>query len=390
MIGGTRRTAGGGAPGMRRGRRLRCGLAMLALAGLAGAAGAAPQAQQSVGLTELDADGLPVTLVYPTEAPAQTHSFGPFEIEAAKDAPVRPGRYRLVVMSHGTGGSSRADHALAAHLARAGFVVAQPLHRGDNYRDSSGAGPESWRRRPGEVSAVIDAMAGMARWAEVLDLERVGVHGMSAGGVTALALAGAQWRMLELIRHCNEHAGSDATFCFQGAEDAGQREARRARFERVRGVPDEMLPAELKNWHGGRTPAGPESDPRPDSRIAAVTLAVPVAAIFSAESLGRIDIPVGVVSAGADEVLLPRFHSDHVLRHCARCRSLLELGNAAHFDLLWPWPEEIAHEVARQFLRGGMPSPDFDPAGRERAHERIGAFLLEQLGPPDRGGEALE
>ena len=37
--------------------------------------------------------------------------------------------------------------------------------------------------------------------------------------------------------------------------------------------------------HGGRTPTPQAPDPRPDARIAAVTLAVPVSAIFTPESL---------------------------------------------------------------------------------------------------------
>ena len=41
----------------------------------------------------------------------------------------------------------------------AGFVVAVPLHRGDNFGDMSEIGPPSWRRRPAEVSRAIDALA---------------------------------------------------------------------------------------------------------------------------------------------------------------------------------------------------------------------------------------
>ena len=98
-------------------------------------------------------------------------------------------------MSHGTGGSPLTDHALAATLARAGFVVAQPTHAGDNARDSRGAAPVSWQRRPDELRRVVDALGANPQWQSRLRLDRVGVHGMSAGGVSALALAGAQWRL---------------------------------------------------------------------------------------------------------------------------------------------------------------------------------------------------
>ena len=47
---------------------------------------------------------------------------------------------------------------LAATLARAGFVVAQPLHQGDNHQDTTLAGPDSWQRRPAEITRTLDAL----------------------------------------------------------------------------------------------------------------------------------------------------------------------------------------------------------------------------------------
>jgi hypothetical protein len=51
------------------------------------------------------------------------------------------------------------DRDLARRLVQAGFVVAIPLHKGDNHRDNGAPGPQSWERRPAEVSAAIDAVA---------------------------------------------------------------------------------------------------------------------------------------------------------------------------------------------------------------------------------------
>jgi predicted dienelactone hydrolase len=337
------------------------------------------RAAAQVGLMQWQPQALarPVTLVYPTETTTRTTSFGPFTLQVAMNAAPTPGRHRLVVMSHGTAGSPLPEHALAARLARAGFVVAQLFHDGDNHLDQRLAGPESFRLRPIEAVRLIDALAADATWADHLDLSRIGVHGMSAGGITALTLAGAQWRTLNLVRHCQAHPQDDEAFCFQGARTAEKRAERQARFDRARFWPEFVLPAELKTWHGGRTEA---LDPRPDSRIASVTAAVPVGAIFSAESLQRIRIPVGLVSARLDSVLVPRFHSGHVLQHCKTCESLADLP-AGHFDVLWPWPEEIAKAVALQQWRGGAPTPGFDAALRDQAHDRIVAFHQRHLLP---------
>lgn len=260
-------------------------------------------------------------------------------------------------------------------------MVAQHLHEGDNFRDQRLAGPEAFRRRPGEVIQVIDALARDPLWSPRLALDKVGVHGMSAGGVTGIALAGGQWRLLNLIRHCNHNAQADESFCFQGAKDGAARAERQANYDKARHVPELFLPSELKALHGGRTPSADQPDPRPDPRVAAVSLAVPLAVIFSPESLARIRIPVGVVSAQRDEVLVPGFHSEHLLRHCTRCTRLADLSGAGHFDLLWPWPESVAREVGAQQVRGGLPVPGFDGRLRDAAHDRIVAFHRQHLLP---------
>ena len=75
---------------------------------------------------------------------------------------------------------------LARALVDAGFVVAMPEHRGDNYKDPS-------RRRPGELEAAAGRSLARhrrdrprtPRFAPLLSLDHVGMYGMSAGGHTA-------------------------------------------------------------------------------------------------------------------------------------------------------------------------------------------------------------
>ena len=338
-------------------------------------------AQAQIGMRELRLGSVLVTLVYPSDATARPLSRGPFSISVAPDAPATDQLHRLIVISHGGGGSAIADHDLAAALARAGFVVAQPQHKGDNYLDTSDAGPVSFQRRPREVIEVIDALGKDSYWSARLDLRKVGVHGMSAGGVTGLSLAGGQWRMLNLIRHCGEHPLEDEGFCFAGTKNNSQlRTARSAQFKSTKGVAEEHLPNELKVLHGGRTPNADQGDPRPDLRIASLTLAVPVAAIFSSDSLARVQIPVGVVSAHQDMVLLPVYHSDYVLKHVKNSTELMRLP-AGHFDVLGPWPPSVADAVAGEQVRGGLPTPGFNPELRKTMQQYIVAFHRKNLLP---------
>lgn len=332
------------------------------------------------GLREIESKGMPIRVLYPTAQSNSQQVLGPFEIEAAPDATPLPGQRRLVVLSHGTGGSALSDHAVAATLVRAGFVVAQPLHRGDNFRDYSQAGPASWQTRPGDVSESIDAVRDDKVLGPLLRTDRVGVHGMSAGGVTGLALAGAQWRMLDVVHHCAQHLDDDIGFCLNGlAQRPAQQWLRRGQYALARLTPDRFLPAAMHIPHGGREPA---DDPRPDPRVAAVSLLVPVGAIFTPDSLARIRVPVGITVAEADGVLLPSLHSQHLLRHCSSCRVLSSHAGSGHFDWLSPWPVEIARSVAAAQMRGGLPNPAFTDAQRQAGFDRIADFFVQQLNTP--------
>src|SRR5258706_3804830 len=136
-------------------------------------------AQASVGVSEIagkDGSG-PVTIFYSSSSEAQPLKRGPFTLNfASQGAPVR-GNGRLIVISHGSGGSPWVHSDLAGALVEAGFVVAMPEHQGDNFKDPGTPGPASWRRRPAEVSRAIDAAGRHARFAPLLRLDQVGMYG---------------------------------------------------------------------------------------------------------------------------------------------------------------------------------------------------------------------
>ena len=350
-------------------------------ASLLGALNIATHAQAQVGMREITSKGMPITLVYPTPAKAQAIRLGPFEVDLALGGELTPGKHGLVVLSHGTGGSPLADHTLAATLARAGFVVAQPLHRGDNHRDANAAGPESWQTRPKEITEAIEAVAADPLWQGRIDTQRVGVHGMSAGGISALSLAGGQWNMRSLIDHCNAHLDADIGFCLNGlGQDRLQVVKRRAQFALGGLTPNFMQPAYLSELHGGLA-KGSSSERRPDTRIAAATVLVPVVAPFTAESLQSINIPVGVVSAGQDQALAPQFHSDYLLSQCTRCERLAHVPASGHFDWLAPWPDAIAQQVGALQMRGGYPTVGFSAAQRQNGFDAIATFFQHHLAP---------
>src|SRR4051812_18105356 len=65
---------------------------------------------------------------YPTASEGPPTQLGPYQVAATAGAPVAPGRFALVVLSHGHGGTRLGHHDLAAALASHGFVVASVDH----------------------------------------------------------------------------------------------------------------------------------------------------------------------------------------------------------------------------------------------------------------------
>lgn len=290
-------------------------------------------------------DDGPVTVYYPTAAAEQPVRQGWQTQPLAPDAPAQAGNGRLVVISHGSGGAPWVHGDLARALVAAGFVVAFPQHQGDHWRDTRWRGPQSWARRPAEVSRAIDAVARDADLAPLLRLDQVGMYGMSAGGHTALSLAGGRWSPARFAQHCQAHLAEDFQTCVGLATSL------------TGGWADG-----LKQWVARRVLAWTFTDDQwqthDDPRIAAVAAAVPLAADFDQASLASPRVPLALLTAGQDRWLVPRFHADVVLQACRRCERLADLTSAGHGAYLSPFPPGLSG------LEGEMLN---DPPGFDRS-----------------------
>ncbi|WP_334187306.1 alpha/beta hydrolase family protein [Noviherbaspirillum sp.] len=322
-------------------------------------------AHSSVGVMEIegkDGDG-PVTLFYPTSSDAASIQRGPFTLQLATDGMPVQGNGRLIVISHGSGGSPWPYTDLARALVEKGFVVAMPEHRGDNDKDASTPGPESWKRRPAEVSRAIDATGRDPRFGRLLRLDKVGMYGMSAGGHTALTLAGGRWSPSQLRRHCEAHLSEDFNGCvglatrLTGGMLDGLKKA--ISLSVIRQKLDDTA------WYT-------YSDPR----ITAVVAGVPFASDFDMASLAVPRTALGIVTAGGDKWLRPQFHSTPVLRACTRCELVAELANGGHGALLSPLPE--ASGLLRELLAD---PPGFDRAILPAIDQKIVLFFERHLLP---------
>ena len=306
----------------------------------------------------------PVTVFYPSDAPGSPVTRGPFTLDVAWQGAPRVGNRRLVVISHGSGGAPWPFADLARTLVHTGFVVAVPEHEGDNYHDQHLVGPESWKRRPGEVIAAIDALKADARLGPLLDVDRVGVYGTSAGGLTALTLAGARWSPVNFMRHCLAHMREDFPACV-------------GLITSLRGNVLDPVKLTLARWvHRWRfndeTLYG-----LTDPRITVVIASVPMAAPIDIATMARPRATVGLIEAEQDRWLAPRFHIDAVRAVCAPCEVLADMKTAGHGSLFSPWPASLARSLTPLLVD----PPGFDREELPAVYRAIAAFLSRDLVP---------
>ena len=192
-------------------RRALIAIAVLACALAGTAVLTAQRTERPVGFQiarATDTDGRPfaVGVWYPTEArPWPTTLMGPVLMNVARDASVSGRDLPLVVISHGNGGGAPSHADLALALADAGYVVAAPVHTGDNHADQSAVGSVSFfSGRTRQLHATVDYMLGNWQGHDRIDPERIGAFGFSAGGFTVLTAVGAQPDLRIVAKHCAE------------------------------------------------------------------------------------------------------------------------------------------------------------------------------------------
>lgn len=222
-------------------------------------------------------DGKPfaIGVWYPTTARAwPTTPAGLSLMKVASGAPVAGQALPLIVLSHGSGAGMASHADLALALASAGYVVAAPMHTGDNFADQSAVGQPGWlSRRHAELRATLDHL--LTRWAAraQLDPGRVGAYGFSAGGFTVLTAAGAMPELRRIATHC---AASPEFAC-------------------------ELLAHTRSPLLDAQSPAKVEPMPA-DARLKAIAIAAPgLAFAFAPEGMGSVAVPVQWWSGERDD-----------------------------------------------------------------------------------------
>jgi predicted dienelactone hydrolase len=253
------------------------------------------QAQFSAGfqlkqLATGPSENIEIAIWYPSNQPEASLTRGPFIMSVSNISEPIQKKHPLVMLSHGTGGMNLTHHEIAAATARTGFIVVALTHPRDNYRDRSMVGKlDYFTERPRQVSRTLDAFLSDAKWASLIDMNRIAFIGHSAGGFTGLALLGATPAIANSVKHCGVNFDEDIWFCQQfGSKEKAIESA--------------------KNLHAVPTIAASK-----DSRFKAAILISPVGIFSEPAALSSLTTPTLVYVALRDSVLTPKFHAQAVV-----------------------------------------------------------------------------
>ena len=272
---------------------------------------------------------MPGYVFYPSAQAKGTTKVGPYDVNAALDAPPIPGAKPLVVISHGNGGSDLGHNDLATYLASHGFVVATLEHPKDNFHDTSGVGHSLVLvGRPIQVKATISALLDDPQWKNLIDAHRIGVAGFSAGGYTSLLLVGAVPRFARFIDYCHRYPNDDAI-----CHDANKITAE----ARSQGLTLDQWVAKIQ---GDLTRWGDTADPR----VKAAFAMAPLSLIFDQDGIAKIDRPVFLYYGQDDHVLRPTENAARVRPWMKTLVGFKVVPKADHWVFIDPCSAELSKE----------------------------------------------
>lgn len=288
------------------------------------------------------------TLWYPAAAGGQTVNVGENGVFAGasghQDAASAPGRFPVIVLSHGgLRAAPNQDSWLASRLAAKGFVVAVPHPPGPQQLAASDAPAELWLR-PADMSATLTALEHDSVLAGKIDTGNAGALGLLRGGTSALALAGARLDGQAYAQSCDGPA-SNADCAWFAKHNV--------------------------NLNAIDT-ASIEASHRDRRFISVVAVAPELAEVFTPQSLAAIAVPVLQVELGAGpSIAIPGAQFEPITM-------------ATHFDVFNECKPKgiliLREEGGDEALCADGPMP------RANVHEKLAEMIAEAFDHPEGGG----
>ncbi len=295
-------------------------------ADIAGRTHASKQSSSAIGVSEIlipgseSAPALPLKLWYPT-APGPEKTYGDSRIRPGYNAiaggqPLLNEETPLIILIHGSGGDPDGMAWLAQDLALRGALVVGAAHP-----DSSGGNPERlsilhvWSQ-PDDVSRLIDFLSE-SEWSARFDSQRIAAVGFSAGGASAMLLAGARLDFAKFPEFCERH-------------NDGACEAFRHHFSSI----DKNFLSQANADHSDASIA------------AAVAIAPGFTEAMTPDSIKHLQAPTLIIAGALDQQLPPKTHLLGVPQQLPKGSEYTEISDAQHFSFLPVCRENAATVLA--------------------------------------------
>jgi len=218
-----------------------------------------------------------------------------------RGAPVfsQDAKYPLILMSHGHRGDRRERSWLADLLVRHGFIVAAVEHHGNVWMQYSPVASLRFWDRAKDISFALNCLLDDSLCKNFLDPQRIGFVGYSLGGMTGLALAGAQ------VKNTKELV------------------------EQKQGSFNELAPEIIEQVDFEE---GDKNYREP--RIRSMMLICPATFVYSSEALRAIKIPIGLIASVDDEILPYKEHAYRLIRNIPLHKVKLLRKKISHYAFL--------------------------------------------------------
>jgi predicted dienelactone hydrolase len=274
----------------------------------------------------------------------------------ARDAQLSPAsdKYPLIVISHGTGGSSGQMAWLGTALASQGYIVAAVNHPGNNILEPyTLEGFSVWWERANDLSSVIDAMLQDTTFGSHIDASKIGAAGFSLGGYTMMAIAGGITEPHRIVDFCASKLADDA--CKPAPE-----------FPNFWDKAQQQLKTDVEMQAAYRD----ANKSHRDSRIRAVFAISPaLGPVFPAESLETIKIPVEIVSGDDDHIVPVDTNARYFAAKIPNAKLTVLPGGVGHYTFL---------AACTDAGRGALPQYCTDEKGVDRLaiHKDVNARAI--------------
>jgi predicted dienelactone hydrolase len=236
---------------------------------------------------------------------------------AFANAPASPGRYPLILLSHGSGARIENLGWLANGLVEAGFIVAGPNHPGTTSGDSTPIDtPKLWERAQ-DLSTLLTFLTSDPNWSGLIAPEKIGVLGFSLGGAAAMEIAGARASLEAYARYCDTYSKMADCVWFAGGKGYIDGEAVVSEKVDLRRIDRERF----------------EQSNR-DARIYVAVLVDPaLAQAYDAQSLNEVAIPMHFINLGRPGAIPVAVIADGLARLTPK-GSYAQVDDAVHFSFL--------------------------------------------------------